>query len=36
MPLSLTVHHAVSDGYQASALLNELQTAFQQPATNLA
>ncbi|CAJ1227807.1 chloramphenicol acetyltransferase CAT [Levilactobacillus zymae] len=36
LPLSLTVHHAVSDGYQASALLNELQAAFRQPEVNLA
>ncbi|MDT6980647.1 chloramphenicol acetyltransferase [Levilactobacillus zymae] len=35
LPLSLTVHHAVSDGYQASALLNELQAMCQQPATYL-
>lgn len=35
MPLSMTVHHAVADGYHVSRLLNELQTVFKQPELNL-
>lgn len=35
MPLSLTVHHAVADGYHASLLLNDIQAAFYHPENNL-
>lgn len=36
MPLSLTVHHAISDGYQASTVLTDLQSALNRPETYLA
>ncbi|MFC6181552.1 chloramphenicol acetyltransferase [Lactiplantibacillus daowaiensis] len=35
MPLSITIHHAVADGYHVSKLFNDLQAAFNQPATLL-
>ena len=31
LPLSITIHHAVADGYHVSALFNDLQAAFTQP-----
>lgn len=33
MPLSVTVHHAVADGYHVSHLFQQLQAAFDQPET---
>lgn len=31
MPLSITIHHAVADGYHVSTLFNDLQADFNQP-----
>lgn len=33
MPLSITIHHAVADGYQVSQLFHQIQDAFSHPAS---
>lgn len=35
MPLSITINHAVADGYHVSKLFNDLQASFSQPETLL-